>query len=150
MKVLNQNKPIFSFTRNILKYLITIQIKFSIKMQHFKNVNEVHYFFSFLLSFFSLISMISFAWKEIRWALSNLESMSSFHDYILVFIHVNICISEKYLRLIRMKLDLIIMFINHRTISTILACYISSRIVSNAQKIKGVHKKSNEKLSMFS
>ena len=147
MKVLNQNKPIFSFTRNILKYLITIQIKFSIKMQHFKNVNEVHYFFSFLLSFFSLISMISFAWKEIRWALSNLESMSLYTVKFSTFSRV---ISEKSFRLIRTKLDLIIMFINHRTISTILACYISSRIVSNAQKIKGVHKKSNEKLSMFS
>ena len=147
MKVLNQSKPIFSFTRNILKYLITIQIKFSIKMQHFKNVNEVHYFFSFLLSFFSLISMISFAWKEIRWALSNLESMSLFMEKFSESVRA---ISEKCFWLIRMKLDLIIMFINHRTISTILACYISSRIVSNAQKIKGVHKKSNEKLSMFS
>ena len=50
-----------------------------------------------------------------------------------------------------MKLDLIIMFINHRTISTILACCSSSRIVSNAAKNKKVCiKKTNEKLSMLS
>ena len=131
MKVLNQNKPIFSSARNILKYLITIQIKFSIKMQHFKNVNEVHYFFSFLLSFFSLISMISFAWKEIRWALANFKILGSGCNCNSGYCHV---ISVKHLRLVRTKLDLIIMFINHRTISTILACCISSRIVSNAAK----------------
>ena len=50
-----------------------------------------------------------------------------------------------------MKLDLIIMFINHRTISTILACCSSSRTVSNAAKNKKVCiKKTNEKLSMLS